>query len=89
MTSTPANGDRWLTRIEVAERLRVPPRTPGVWASRGIGPKYHRFGRHCRYRLSDVIAWENDQFSGGTQSATDDTNPAELMEAVTRRGGAA
>jgi hypothetical protein len=30
---------------------------------KGTGPKYARFGRHVRYRLSDVIAWEDQQFA--------------------------
>ncbi len=54
----------WLTRPEVAERIRVPEKTLAQWASQGKGPKYARFGRHCRYRLSDLIAWENAQFGG-------------------------
>lgn len=59
--------DQWLTRPEVAERLRMPEKTLAQWASMRPrrGPKYAKFGRHCRYRLSDVIAWENKQFSGG------------------------
>ncbi|QFS93535.1 Helix-turn-helix domain protein [Mycobacterium sp. THAF192] len=57
--------DRWLTRPEVGARLRVPPKTLAVWASQGKGPRYALIGKHARYRLSDVIAWENDQFSGG------------------------
>ena len=32
-------------------------------ATKGTGPRYARFGRHVRYRLSDVIAWENEQFA--------------------------
>lgn len=51
--------DRWLTRVEVAERLRVPEKTLAQWAHRRVGPPYARFGRHCRYRLSDLIAWED------------------------------
>jgi hypothetical protein len=57
--------DQWLTRIEVAKRLRVPEKTLAQWGSQGKGPRYSRFGRHCRYRLSDVIAWEERQSSGG------------------------
>lgn len=57
--------DAWLTRQEVADRERLPVATIAQWASQGKGPKYAKFGRHCRYRLSDVIAWENAQFSGG------------------------
>lgn len=61
----PTSENYWLTRPEVAERLRVPVKTLAQWASQGNkGPRYARFGRHCRYRLSDVIAWENAQFRG-------------------------
>lgn len=56
--------DPWLTRMEVADRIRVPRKTLAQWAHQGKGPKYARFGRHCRYRLSDVIDWESKQFSG-------------------------
>ncbi len=54
----------WLTRPELAERWKLPPATLDQWASRvpRRGPKYALFGRHARYRLSDVIAWENKQF---------------------------
>jgi predicted DNA-binding transcriptional regulator AlpA len=57
--------DEWLTRQEVAEREKLPPATLAQWASQGKGPRYRRFGRHVRYALSDVIAWENAQFSRG------------------------
>jgi hypothetical protein len=57
--------DPWLTRQEVADRERVPVATVAQWGPQGKGPKYAKFGRHCRYRLSDVIAWENSQFAGG------------------------
>ena len=53
--------DRWLTRKELATRLGVPEKTPGQWATKGTGPRYARFGRHVRYRLSGVIAWEQEQ----------------------------
>lgn len=51
--------DCWITRSELARRLRLPEATPAQWASQGKGPKYAKFGRHVRYRLADVIAWEN------------------------------
>ena len=65
MALPPSTEDNWLTRPEVAERLRVPEKTIAQWASQGKGPRYRRFGRHCRYLLSDCIAWENAQLSGG------------------------
>ena len=58
-------GPVWLTRAEVAERFSVPAQTLATWAVRGFGPKFTKMGRHCRYRLSDVIAWENAQAVGG------------------------
>jgi excisionase family DNA binding protein len=62
-SSTPA--PTWLTRQQVADRLQVPVKTLAEWASRKIGPRYARFGRHCRYRLDDIEAWENAQVTGG------------------------
>jgi predicted DNA-binding transcriptional regulator AlpA len=49
--------------LELATRLGVPVKTLAEWASKGTGPRYAKFGKHVRYRLSDVIAWENDQFA--------------------------
>jgi predicted DNA-binding transcriptional regulator AlpA len=62
MALMPSSEDSWLTRPEVGERLRVPEKTLAQWASQQKGPRYARFGRHVRYRLADVIAWENAQF---------------------------
>ena len=65
MEVTPSSEDYWLTRPEVGERLKIPAKTLAQWASQKKGPRYAAFGRHTRYKLSDVIAWENAQFSGG------------------------
>ena len=55
--------DRWLvTRRELAERYGVPVKTPAEWASTGTEPRYAKIGRHVRYRLSDVVEWEREQF---------------------------
>ncbi|GAA4395681.1 helix-turn-helix transcriptional regulator [Tsukamurella soli] len=53
----------WLTRAQLAERWQLPVQTLAVWATKGTGPKYSRMGRHVRYRLSDVEAWELAQES--------------------------
>ncbi|WP_280395512.1 helix-turn-helix transcriptional regulator [Nocardia brasiliensis] len=54
----------WLTRREVADRLKFSPKTLAKWATEGKGPKYERKGNgHCRYRLSDVVAWEEAGFN--------------------------
>lgn len=59
MTDSP-----WLTRVEVAERLRVSDKTLNQWAVKKTGPRYAKFGRHVRYRLADVEAWEEAQIRG-------------------------
>ena len=53
--------ETWLTRQELADRLRMPKATLDQWASQSRGPRYAVFGRHARYRLSDCIAWEREQ----------------------------
>lgn len=55
--------DRWLSRKELADRYGVPVKTPAEWASKGTGARYAKFGRHVRYRLSDVIDWESMRFA--------------------------
>ena len=55
----------WLTRVELAKRLRMAESTVEGWAVQGKGPRFAKFGRHVRYRLSDVIAWEEAQLRGG------------------------
>ena len=52
------DADRWISRQELAARYGVPVKTPAEWASKGTGPRYAKFGRHVRYRLGDVIDWE-------------------------------
>lgn len=54
----------WLTRPDLAARLGVPESTINYWAYKGRGPRFAKFGRHVRYRLEDVVAWEEQQFGG-------------------------
>ncbi len=65
--------DRWLTRQDLADRLGLPVKTPAEWASKGgTGPRYAKFGRHVRYRLSDVIDWEQKkQFTEGKRDSAE------------------
>jgi excisionase family DNA binding protein len=53
--------DRWMTPEEVAERLRVPRATLYAWRYKNIGPAAARLGRHLRYRVEAVEAWEAEQ----------------------------
>jgi hypothetical protein len=57
--------DVWLTREDVALRWKLPPKTLAQWASQHKGPPFTKIGRWCRYRTSDVVAWESRQTTGG------------------------
>ena len=52
----------WLTRSGLSERWQIPVQTLANWASQGRGPRVAHFGKHVRYHINDVIAWENEQF---------------------------
>jgi hypothetical protein len=58
-------GETWFTREELAQRWKLPPKTLAQWASQRKGPPYTKIGRWTRYRMADVIAWENRQATGG------------------------
>jgi hypothetical protein len=55
--------EEWMTRGELSARVKVPVQTLAQWASQGKGPRYARFGRHVRYAIADVVAWEREQFT--------------------------
>ncbi|PPJ24153.1 DNA-binding protein [Nocardia nova] len=67
--AAPSEPDRWLTRSQVADRLQVPVKTLAQWAYQGRGPRFRRMGKHVRYLLADLIAWEQTQFAGGSDAA--------------------
>lgn len=46
-----------LDTAAVAEWLGVPVRTLDQWAYRKVGPRFHKLGRHRRYRVADVEQW--------------------------------
>lgn len=50
-----------LTLEDFARRLKVPVQTVRVWRMKGEDPKSFKAGRHVRYRLSDIEAWEQEQ----------------------------
>ncbi len=56
----------WLTTAELAARLSLKTGTLENWRVRGHGPVYVRLsGKRgpVRYRLSDVLKWEEKQTS--------------------------
>jgi len=57
----PEASERHLGVKDLAERMGVPEDTVYRWNSRGGGPPYLKIGKIVRYRLADVIRWENER----------------------------
>jgi predicted DNA-binding transcriptional regulator AlpA len=54
--------EKHLSIADLAEREGVPMATVFQWNSRGTGPRYMKIGRHVRYKLADVVAWEDSKY---------------------------
>jgi predicted DNA-binding transcriptional regulator AlpA len=59
--------DRHLSPADLAKREGVPVTTVYQWNRLGTGPRFMRIGRHSRYKLSDVIDWENARYADAGQ----------------------
>lgn len=53
--------DKHLSPAELAEREGVPLETVYLWNRKGTGPRYMKVGIHVRYRVQDVITWEESR----------------------------
>lgn len=57
-----AEGEPILTLSEFAAREKVSVNTVRQWRMRGEDPRsFIAGGRHIRYRLSDILAWEEER----------------------------
>lgn len=45
----------------VAARYGIPPATVRAWRRARKGPQYFHAGRYVRYRMSDLLAWEEQE----------------------------
>lgn len=53
--------DRLLTYGEFSKWIGVPESTVRKWVAAGTGPRVLRLGRHVRIRVTDVLAWLDEQ----------------------------
>jgi predicted DNA-binding transcriptional regulator AlpA len=53
--------DKHLSPEDLAARYDVPLQSVYSWNKTRTGPRFMKVGRHVRYRLADVIAWENSR----------------------------
>jgi len=56
----------YLTQGQLAEHWQVAESTLERWRSEGIGPIYMKMMGRVRYRLSDVMDFEEDSLRGST-----------------------
>lgn len=63
----PAPEDPWLLlrERELAERWKTSTRTLQRWRAEGGGPAYLVIGGAIRYRMADVVFFENSMRRGG------------------------
>ncbi|GAA4041037.1 hypothetical protein GCM10023063_28490 [Arthrobacter methylotrophus] len=58
---TSAGDQRHMTPQDLALRLGVPLSSIYGWRSQHKGPRAMRIGKHVRYRIVDVLTWEQLQ----------------------------
>lgn len=61
--------DKHLSPEDLAARLGVPLETVYGWNKAGTAPPRMRVGRHVRYRLADVEAWERSRLVPASRTA--------------------
>ena len=49
--------DEWIGIEQLAKELGVPVRTIYAWRTKRTGPRGATFGKHVRFRRSDVEQW--------------------------------
>ena len=56
-----------LTQAALAERWQLSPRTLERWRWIGRGPQFMKVGGQVRYRIADVLAYEQRQLRRDTR----------------------
>lgn len=54
----PAAEPVWLSRVDLARRYGVSVKTIAEWDQHRSGVPFAKIGKHIRYRMADVLAWE-------------------------------
>lgn len=55
--------EKHLSPDALAERMGVPVKTVYAWNHKHSGPRFIKVGKHVRYKLADVIAWEKSRYA--------------------------
>jgi hypothetical protein len=76
MSSIPDDLDALLTRDRTAAALAesgypTSPKTLATMATRGGGPRFHRFGPRVLYRWRDALGWAEKRLSPAMRSTSE------------------
>ncbi len=58
-----------LTQKQLARRWNISERTLERWRVIGHGPQFIKIGGHVRYRLSDIVAYEDRRLARSTKDS--------------------
>jgi hypothetical protein len=77
MSSVPSDLDALLTRERTAAALTeggypTSPKTLATMATRGGGPRFHRFGSRVLYRWRDALDWAEKRLSPAMNSTSEE-----------------
>lgn len=53
--------ERHLSMQDLADRCGVPLQSVRMWRMKGTGPRGMAIGKYIRYRVSDVLEWEESR----------------------------
>ena len=63
MTSDDLEEPQFLSVDDLAARYGVSPATVHTWIYTGTAPRSYKLGRHRRFKLRDVVIWEESRAS--------------------------
>ena len=79
----------FLSVDELAARYSVSPATVHAWIYKRTGPRSHKIGRHRRFRLDDVLAWEEMNADDYADDCEEGVPAGGLARQRSRSGGPA
>ena len=63
---------QFLSVEQLADRYAVSGATVHQWLYKGSGPRSLKIGKYRRFRLADVLAWENERADAPAAASGDD-----------------
>ena len=93
MSAIPTHEGALLTRVQTAAALKesgfpCAPASLATMASRGGGPKYHRYGARVLYRWSDALRWAESRLTAPRHNTSEGDASHQIARARTQHSTA-